>query len=52
MFQLASTIPDKEVLWNSDPKSLIFIENLTRVPIKLEKPETIDFYKIFFQIQH
>ena len=48
MFQLVSTLPDKEILWKSMPESSIFIKNLTRVPLKLEKPENRWFFLIFF----
>ena len=32
----------------SIPKTLIFIENLARLPLKLQKPENRRFLKIFF----
>ena len=38
MFHLASTIPDKEILYKSKPKSSILITNVTIAPFKLEKP--------------
>ena len=43
MFQVASAIPDKEILRKSKPKSSIFIENLTSVLQKLEEPENRQF---------
>ena len=48
MFQLASTIPDKEILWKSKPKSSIFIKNLTRVPLKRKNLKIVDLMKSFF----
>ena len=48
MFQLAPTIPDKEILYKSRPKSSVFIKNL---PLKLEKPESRRFYEIFVPTQ-
>ena len=41
-FQLASTVPDKDFM-KVKPKTSIFIENLTRVPLKLEKPKNRRF---------
>ena len=54
MFWLTSTIPavDKDNLWKSEPKSSICIENLTQVPLKLEKPENCRFCDMFFSTQH
>ena len=43
MFQLAWLIPDKEILWKWKPKSSIFIENVTRVPLKVEQLENCQF---------
>ena len=33
MFQLASAIPDKEILWKPKPKPSSFVENLIGVPL-------------------
>ena len=48
IFQLASTLSHKEILLKSKLKSSFFIENPTRVPLKLEQPGNCPFYKICF----
>ena len=42
IFRLSSTIPDKDFV-KSEPRSLNFVENLTRIPLKLENPENCGF---------
>ena len=44
MFQLASTMPNKEIFWKWKSKLSTFIETLTRVLLKPEKRENHRFF--------